>query len=179
MAEILLTSAVFVKEVSSISDNIAGKYLLPSMREAQEIGLKGILGDALLAKCKTLVKEGRIGNANNAAYKELVDRCQYYLAYQSIVEMTNKVNYKLTNFGVAKTTDENIQAASQDEVFKLQYYYQSKADACCLDIQNFILEHRADYPEVNDRHCNKIKSNLMSSASCGVFLGGARGKRRV
>ena len=58
--EILLSSEAFVKEVTSASDNLSGKYILPSLREAQEIGLKGILGDCLLAKLKSLVRAGQI-----------------------------------------------------------------------------------------------------------------------
>lgn len=179
MAEIILTSEKFVKSVTSVSDNIAGKYILPSLREAQEQGLKGILGDALLAKLKGLVANKEIDLESNAAYKILLDRCQYYLAYAAIVEVTNKVSYKIGNFGVAKSSDENLQVASQDEIGKMQYYYQSKADAHCLDLQNFLLQNRTDYPELTENCCHNIESNLHSAASCGIFLGGARAKRRI
>ena len=179
MAEIILTSEKFVKSVTSVSDNIAGKYILPSLREAQEQGLKGILGDALLAKLKGLVANKEIDMESNAAYKILLDRCQYYLAYAAIVEVTNKVSYKIGNFGVAKSADENLQVASQDEIGKMQYYYQSKADAHCLDLQNFLLQNRSDYPELTENCCHTIESNLHSAASCGIFLGGSRGKRRI
>ena len=179
MAEIILTSEKFVKSVTSVSDNIAGKYILPSLREAQEQGLKGILGDALLAKLKGLVATKQIDEESNAAYKILLDRCQYYLAYAAIVEVTNKVSYKIGNFGVAKSSDENLQVASQDEIGKMQYYYQSKADAHCLDLQNFLLQNRSDYPELTENCCHTIESNLHSAASCGIFLGGSRGKRRI
>ena len=179
MAEILLSSEKFVKSVTSVSDNIAGKYILPSLREAQEQGLKGILGDALLAKLKSLVANKEIDLESNAAYKILLDRCQYYLAYAAIVEVTNKVSYKIGNFGVAKSADENLQVASQDEIGKMQYYYQSKADAHCLDLQNFLLQNRTDYPELTENCCHTIESNLHSAASCGIFLGGARAKRRI
>ena len=179
MAEIILTSEKFVKSVTSVSDNIAGKYILPSLREAQEQGLKGILGDALLAKLKSLVANKEIDLESNVAYKILLDRCQYYLAYAAIVEVTNKVSYKIGNFGVAKSSDENLQVASQDEIGKMQYYYQSKADAHCLDLQNFLLQNRTDYPELTENCCHTIESNLHSAASCGIFLGGARGKRRI
>ena len=177
MAEILLSSEAFVKSVTSASDNLSGKYILPSLREAQEIGLKGILGDDLLSKLKGLIKAGTLDDESNAAYKTLVDHCKYYLAYMTIVEVTNKVSYKVGNFGVTKTQDENLQVATQDEIAKMQYYYQSKADACCLDLQNFLLEHRSDYPELTECGCHKIESNLRSAATCGIFLGGARGRR--
>jgi hypothetical protein len=176
MAEILLSSEAFVKRVTSASDNLSGKYILPSLREAQEIGLRGILGDDLLAKLKALVKSETLETKSGGVYKTLVDHCQYYLAYMTIVEVTNKVSYKVGNFGVTKTQDENLQVASQDEIAKMQYYYQSKADHCCLELQNYILNNRRAFPELSEGDCHRIHSNLYSAASCGIWLGGPRGK---
>lgn len=175
MAEILLSSESFVKSVTSVSDNLSGKYILPSLREAQEIGLKRILGDALLTKLKGLVKDGVVRDTGNEKYLELIDRCQYFLAYVTIVEVTNKTSFKVGNFGVAKSADENLQVATQDEIAKMQYYYQSKADACCLELQNWLLENKSSFPELSANDCRRMQSNLHSAASCGIFLGGARG----
>jgi len=177
MAEILLSSEKFIKETTNVSENLSGKYLLPSLREAQEIGLKGILGDCLLARLKQLVKDGEINQEDNTAYKDLLDRCQYYLAYETIVEVVERVSYKVVNFGVAKTTDENLQVATQDEIAKQKYFYQAKADNYCLDLQNFLLNNRTAYPELKACDCNRIQANLKSAASCGIFLGGARGRK--
>lgn len=178
MAEILLSSEAFVKSVTSVSDNLSGKYILPSLREAQEINLKSILGDSLLSKLKSLVKGGKIEDSVNAHYKDLIDRCQYYLAYVTIVEVTNKTSFKIGNFGVTKSTDENLQVATQDEIAKMQYYYQTKADACCYDLQSWLIDNRTNFPELNDNDCRRIQSNLYSAATCGIFLGGARGKMK-
>lgn len=178
MTGVLLSSESFVKSVTSVSDNLSGKYILPSLREAQEVNLKRILGDSLLSKLKTLVLEKSVGNPENAKYKELIDRCQYFLAYVTIVEVTNKTSFKVGNFGVGKSTDENMQVASQDEISKMQYYYQSKADACCAELQGWLMENRTSFPELNDNDCRRIQSNLYSAATCGIFLGGARGKTK-
>lgn len=177
MAEILLSSEAFVKSVTSISDNLAGKYLLPSLREAQEIGLKSILGEALLTRLKDIARLRTFGE--NGKYKELIDQCQYYLAYATIVEVTTRVSYKIANVGVSRTSDENVQSASQDEIAKLQYYYESKKDVCCMELQNYLLANRGSFPELTESQCHKIESNLYSSASCGIYLGGARGKGLV
>lgn len=174
MAEILLTSEQFVKSVTNVSDNLAGKYILPSIREAQEQGLKGILGDCLLSKVKHLFDT----NSLVGIYKEVVDHCQYYLAYSAIVEVTNKVSFKIGNFGVAKSQDENLQVASYDEIVKMQYYYQTKVDAYCLELQQWLLQNRESIPELTECHCRRLSSNLQSAASCGIYLGGARGKKR-
>lgn len=176
MAEILLTSETFVKSVTSISDNLAGKYLRPSIREAQDIGLRGILGDTLLEKLKALVGSGDIAKEENLAYKGLLDRAQYYLAYNAVVEVAAKVAYKIVNFGVAKTQDENLQTASPEEVSQMRFYYQSKADHCCVELQNYLLNNRASYPELTEGDCERIHSNLYSAASSGIWLGGPRAK---
>lgn len=178
MAEILLSSEAFVKSVTSASDNLSGKYILPALREAQEIGLRGILGDDLLAKLKDIVGTRSVEVVGNEKYKDLLDYCQYYLAYLTIVEVTTKTSFKIGNFGVTKSNDENLQVASGEEIANVQYYYQSKADAACLNLQNFLLNNRTSFPELSDCACHKIESNLYSAASCGIFLGGARGKNR-
>jgi len=174
MAEILLTSESFVKSVTSISDNLAGKYLRPSIREAQDIGLRGILGDTLLEKLKSLVADKSIENAGE--YKVLLDRAQYYLAYMAVVEVAEKVSYKVVNFGVAKTQDENLQVASPEEISQMRFYYQSKADHCCIELQNYLLNNAAAFPELTEGDRHRIHSNLYSAATSGVWLGGPRAK---
>ena len=178
MAEILLSSENFIKSVTNISDNVSGKYILASLREAQEIGLKSILGDSLLEKLKTLVQGKSIDQQDNIMYKYLLNKCQYYLAYMTIVEIVYKVSYKIGNAGVVKTADENLQVASFEEIVAQKEFYQGKADSHCMEIQNYILENRSDFPEVDDCTCRKIHATLHSAATCGFFLGGARGKRR-
>ena len=176
MAEILLTSEVFVKSVSNISDNVAGKYILPSIREAQEIKLKSILGSCLLSTLKMMFSNGTLTAAGNEKYKELVDECQYFLAYSAIVELLPKISYKVGNFGVAKSTDENLQVATQDEIAKQEFYYQSKADFYALELQQYLLDNHSSFPELDECQCGKIRSNLYSAATCGLWLGGPRGR---
>lgn len=176
MAEVLLSSEKFIKGVTNISDNVAGGYILPSLREAQEIKLKGILGSNLYSKLLTLVGNGEIDSEVNSAYKALVDECQYFLAYTTISMVVEKVTYKITNFGVAKSSDENLNVATAVEVGNTKEYYQSKADYYAFELQNYLLENRTSFPELRDNQCYKIQSNLYSAASCGIWLGGARGK---
>ena len=188
--EILLTSSAFVKAVSNLSDNVAGKYLMPSIREAQEIKLKGILGHALLEKCKTLVKYNEFrasfnidfnndfewsfgGNEN---YRKLIDECQYFLAYTAVVEVIYKTSFKLANMGVVTSQDTGMRPPTKAEIDNQRAYYQGKADACALDLQAYIWERRASFPELTENDCRRIRSNLYSAATCGIFLGGARGK---
>ena len=176
--EILLTSEAFVKAQTSISDNINAKYLRSAIREAQEINFKRIVGSCLLAKLKELVADGTIADDANAAYRDLLDFAQWFLAYTALVEVTVRVGYKIANIGVAKTADQNIYNASEGEISKLRYYYQAKADAVCYEMQRWIVKNAAALPELSACSCAEIRANLYSAASCGIFLGGARGKGR-
>lgn len=178
MAEVLLSSETFIKSVTNISDNLSGKYILSSLREAQEVHLKSIVGENLLNKLKDLVRGDAIDEQSNIMYKYLVNKCQYYLAYMTIVEVVYKVSFKIGNAGVVKATDENMQVASNAEIIAQKEYYQGKADFYCMELQNYLLDNRADFPELSNNDCYKIKANLHSAATCGFFLGGARGKWR-
>ena len=177
MAQILLTSEAFVKNITNISDNIDGKYLLSAIREAQDIRLRQIVGSALLEKLKDIVSNRATNAAENRQYKALIEHCQYYLAYQTIAELPMKISYKLANLGAVRTSDEKAQNISHDEVAKVQYYYQSKADFYAHELQSYLLRHSNDYPELDANDCREIRKNLHSAATCGLWLGGIRGKK--
>ena len=175
--EILLTSEKFVKGTSNISDNVAGKFLLPCIREAQEVYLKGILGACLLEAVKGRVADGSINDPEAEPYKELLDECQYFLAYQSIVLLLPRVTYKVGNFGLSKSADENLQVATPDELARQEEFYQSMADARCYDLQGWLYERAANYPELDACACARLRSNLYSAATSGIWCGGPRAKQ--
>lgn len=178
MAQVLLISEKYIKDNCEISDNVSGKFLQSAIVEAQDLKLVPILGEALVAKLKELVANNQIGQQANAAYKTLLDKyVQRFLMWSVKVDIAHTTSYKLSNFGVTKTSDENVQVASQAEIIADQDYSQAKADAYCNYMQNYLLDNRALYPELTENKCHQMKANLISAASCNVFLGGARGKK--
>jgi len=172
--EILLTSARSVKDKTSISDNLAGKFLLPAIREVQETRFRQVTGGCLLDRLKELVQDGDITTEGFEAYRELLSRAQYFLAYAAAAECCVKASYKLSNAGISRTTDENLQAATFNEVAQMRDYYTYKADSACRELQRWMRANRASFPELNGCGCDG--PNLGSSASCPIYLGGARGK---
>lgn len=177
MTEVLLIDADEVKSVSNVSDNIDNKYILSAIREAQEIRYHGIIGSAMLAKLKSLVSAGTIGLPENAMYKALLDKSQYYLAYSCIVLLMMRVNAKIANMGVVRTSDERVEPVSLDDLVAIRSEYQSMADSYCHQLQRWILENVAFLPEITQSCVAGIRANLHSAASCGIWLGGARGRR--
>lgn len=176
MEQILLVSSNFIKNVSNISDNISGKLLEPAIFEAQNEGLRGILGDRLEDKLENLVDSGDIELEENAKYKTLLIKCQYFLAYTTISNVCMLTTVKIDNAGLMQVSDEKMEPLDMKESFRLQSFYQHKADYFCKQIQNYLLAHKTDYPELTQEGLHTIKSNLLSAATTGLWLGGVRGR---
>lgn len=178
MEKILLVSANFIKNISNISDNISGKLIEPAIWEAQNEGLRGILGDALVNRLEELVATDEINLEANVMYKTLLNKCQYFLAYTAISNICMLTAVKIDNAGLEQVSDEKMDPLDMDDSFRLQGFYQKKADYLCHQLQNFVLNHREAYPELRDCDCRSIKANLYSAATTGLWLGGRRNPNR-
>ena len=173
--EVLLISAATIRTTSNISDNVADKYLLPAIREAQEMGLRSIIGYVLLEKLKNLVVAGAI--ESEAKYSELMEYIRYYLTYATIAKLPMKVGYKIANMGVMRTSDEHAESVSSSETIRVADHYQSQADSYAHKMQAYLCDQRIHFPELSETKYNQMRANLRSAASSGLYLGGARGKK--
>lgn len=178
MSKVLLTSEDYIKTNSNLNDNVWGDYLLPAIRSAQEIGLQQILGSCLYNTLVGMVDDGSIVETENVAYKTLLDDyIQDYMMYQVITDLIPIIGVKLANIGVVISNDEHVQNLTETERNNLKQYYQYKADWYCRRLQEFLLQNKEAFAELDACTCDRLKSNLDSAASTGLWLGGYRGKR--
>ena len=174
--DVLLTSEEFVKSYSNISNNVNGKYLRVAIREAQEIELREILGSCLLNKLKALVEAEELDQPENGIYMEIIDQCQYFLAYTAVKNLCLTTSYKIDNIGVSQTYDENIQSMSLEDTYNIMEQYARKADYFCHLLQEFLISRKEFIPELTDSQCSWIQANLYHAATGGIWMGGRRGK---
>ena len=171
-----LTSEAFIKANSTINDNVDGKYIQSAMREAQEINLQAIVGTRLLRKLQQLVRNNTINESGNTIYKECVDQCQYFLLYHSVAKLVMITGVHISNFGPNNPTDENMSSLYMNDLAQCEQYWVNKADHYALMLQNWLLDNYTSLPELSAQKVSQLRSNLYSAASCGLNLGGARGK---
>lgn len=186
-----------------VSQNLAGDYLKTAMFEAQELGLKRIVGSTLLSALKA--HETASDWAKYPAYAELKEQCQFYLVYKTIQEVLPKVAFKICNTGAVQTSDQNVQNLTREQIDAMIEDYSSKADSFAYQLQAwlsralegeagyltyFITADREQFCDANGaKFCvygeplvfpeeakSEIRMNLYSAASCGIWLGGARGQ---
>ena len=172
--ETLLTSTNTIRTITNISDNVSDKYLLSALREAQEQSLVEITGQPLLKALKTMVESGTVDD--NAPYRQLLDHIKYYLCYKAVSNLCVIVSFKIDNIGVNQTSDENVRSLEMKDVFKMSDYYLQRSDFYRKRIQDYLLNNRGDFPELDSISDNQINPNLSTTASTGLFLGGRRGR---
>ena len=174
MTNVLLTSPDFIRNNSNISDNVNSKVLATAIREVQEDELQEILGQLLFEKIKEMVNDGTI--VENAVYKNVLDKSQMFITYRVIAEIIVMLNMKIDNAGLIQTRDENMDYMDLDDTMTLKNYYDTKASHYAYLLQNYLMEHLGEIPELTECQAWKIRSTLYSAATPSVFLGGARGR---
>lgn len=175
---VLLISEDTLKSNSEISDNLYGKSLLPAIKTSQELYLQEFLGSCLYNKLLSLVADGTISDQENVAYKDLLDLyCTPYLVERTVADLIPVVGSKIANLGVYKSSDQYTDNVSAGEVERLQNLHVIKANHYAKRMQLFLKGNRSAFPELDCCSCGEIKPTLDSSADCGLWLGGIRGKR--
>ena len=172
----LLCSPDFIRSNSNISDNCNSKVLTTAIREVQDDALQEIMGELLIEKLKDLVKNNTIDDIENKIYKEALDKAQLFITYKVIAKIIIMFSFKIDNAGLTQSRDEYLDSVSLDDTFQLKNYYDTKASHYALLLQNYLMEHLSELPELTKAQAWKIRSTLYSAASPSIFLGGNRGR---
>ena len=173
---ILLVSENFLRTTTQISDNLQSKFLIAAIKTAQEEHYQTIIGETLYNKLLNLVETGEISDPENIHYNNLLQKSQRFISFQAIVELCLISTVKIDNIGLNRTHDDKVDTLSLDDTFRMRAHYQNQADFYCKRLQMWLLDNRSNLPELTQNHLHKLKRQLHSAASCGVNLGGPRGK---
>lgn len=174
MKNVLILSEDFVKTNSELSDNLFGKYILPSIRDMQDINLQQTLGTSLYNYVLDLISASTLDNQ----YKVLVDDyARWYLLHLVCADVLTIVNTKIGNLGAVHTSDERVVNLSDGEIDRLQKSHIYKANHYLRRMQEYLIENRELFPELDTCTCEGMKANLNSATDCGIWLGGIRARR--
>lgn len=171
----MLISPDTVKSQSDLNYNVDDIAIGASIRVAQNIYLRDIIGGALLERLQELVYNAIEGNPDNIdeeaniAYKTLLDDyIEDFLTYKVTSEIATRLSLKIRNMGVIKNSDTNISPATLED---LNYLYQT-SETYVNDAANrmtaFICKNAAAYPE-NIFNCGCNDGPLY--ANTGLWLG--------
>lgn len=174
---VLLTSSDYVKSHTALNDNTYDKMILPALERAQDIDLKEMLGDCMVASLAGKVSDETISDPSNTIYKQLLDDyVQPFLAYTCVSNVVLELGQLMGNGGIDTVTDEHRQSLSMEERATLQDYWKHHADSYARKLQEFCKKNRSALPELSGCDWCGGAADLNSAASTSIWLGGARGK---
>lgn len=171
--DVLFISEDYIKSESMLDDNTSGKFLLTAIKLSQDVELRSIIGKCLLETLQQKIFDREMEDIENIQYKDLLDiYIQPFLLYQVLSEIIIPVSYKMSNFGLMRADDEKDYSVNNGEVNLVRQYYTDKANVYKKRLQNYLCKNKSLFPELTD--C--CDTNLYSSHSSGIWLGGERGK---
>lgn len=146
MDKILLLSEATLKATTVISDNIDGKYIMPTIVQVQETDLDNITGTVLREKLEQLVSTGAI--STNQTYKNLLDKYVVpYMANQVAAALMIPVTYKVSNSGVIQNQDDKKNAVSMTDLTAARTRFENVASAYATKLRDHLCANAHLYPE--------------------------------
>ena len=164
---IYIVNTDYIKQNSTISDNLNDNILLPVIKDAQLTKLMPILGEVLYDKVCSVVEEDN--QALYPDYQHLINNyIKMYLLYevQATLSVTNyQHQHNAGNVQYVETNYSNIQL---NEVKYFRQYWENKASFYGEMLQNYLDSNRYLFPEYR-----KIeKGKLESSDTANVYFAG-------
>ena len=108
--DVYLISPSTVKAMTSANLNVSDDILSYAIRNAQDMHLRYIVGDDILASLKKQAEQkiNKVKDSMDEPYNTLLyDYVLPFLAAQSVVEACIPMTFKIRNIGVVKNNDTN------------------------------------------------------------------------
>jgi len=140
---VIFISEQALKDNSIINENVDMKVLLPVIKLAQEKYMMPILGTGLYNELKTQITAASITVLNKTL---LDDYIQPALIWWIMSEAPMPLTYKFMNKSVATRSSENANAASLNDLLKLEERFKDNAEWYSQRITNYLLQNIQSYP---------------------------------
>lgn len=148
MNTIYLISTQFLKENTSINDNVADYLLNAAIRDAQTINLQQTTGTKLYKKILSLVADGTISDPENEPYKTLLDDyIQPLVLNWAFVYAIPQIRYKIMNVGVVNQSGDNSTPTDTKEMQFVIDEARNKAEYYSTILSDFLKANFKTYPE--------------------------------
>ena len=123
--------------------------------------------------------EDTINDANNVAYKDLLDNLiMPFLVHRTAVNTLIPVSYKVRNMGVVKTSGNNIANADFLDIQYLIKYYSTQADFYKSKISKFLCVYRDAFKDLDEEIEAWENAPMLGKdfAESELWLGGSSNK---
>jgi hypothetical protein len=146
--DVYLIDEEYVKQMSSVSDNLDSKMIKPCIYDAQIIHLQPIIGTKLFDTVCGMVDEDSISNDGNEKYEELlIDYIQPYLLQKVQELLVPTMFMKTRNAGNVQYYDNSQQNVQLKEQQWIMDRFANNATFLSERMSDFICANRSSFPE--------------------------------
>lgn len=143
MANKLLLSQGYIRDMSIINSNVDFALLRPLIFMIQDLKLKPILGNNLYKQILSQ-SPSSFSPANQILVDDyILPMLHWYLVAESAITL----KFRLVNAGVMENSGEYMSAASTDDLDIIARNYTSIAQNYAEDTRKYIMANQADFPE--------------------------------
>lgn len=164
----LIIDEEYIKENSTVSDNLSDKLIKPSIIDAQISGLMPLIGEVLYDKICSMIDTSSI----EPVYNQLVNNyIKHYLLYQTIANMTINNFQKQHNAGSVQYVDTNYSNIQLRELQYIETHWNNKAAFYAKRLTDYLIANNNIFPEYKTCETGKMKSNEKTITSyIGISL---------
>ena len=169
---VLFISTAYLKENTTIDENVDDKYLNRAIIKAQDISLQELLGTDLLNELKDQVENSTLTSANTILLNSYV---LPFLTPQAASEAVVVATIKFRNKGVLTMNSEAAQVATGIQWQSLLDYYRNEAQFHGERMRKYLLENSTTFPLYLNGNTELWKIKPTRTAyQPGLFLGRQR-----
>lgn len=158
MLNVFLISADDIK-AQELNYNVSESVIASSIRVAQEVYLRDVIGTELLEKLKTLVYNAikglpdTIDEPQNEVYSKLLDYIHNVLVYKVCEEICVRISYKIRNIGISQDSDTNVYPADLNEVVYLKDTFSTYFNDALNRMEEYL--QGSEIPELPKKACGE------------------------
>ena len=172
MAAVLFISEDYLKENTTIDENVDTKYIKRAIIKAQDIALQELIGTDLLQELKDQVAAGTLTAPNTLLLDTYIIP---FLAPQAASEAVLVSTIKFRNKGVLTMNSEEAQTATGSQWKELLDYYRNEAQFHGERCRKYLLDNSTTFPLYLNGNTDLWKIRPTRTAyQTGLFLGRQR-----
>jgi hypothetical protein len=141
---VYFVSVTYLKDNTPLNENLDDKLLKSSIKEAQEIYIRDVIGSGIYDELQDQAYNGTLTSDNTTLLDSYIAPClKYYTLTESMLPMT----FKFMNKSVASRNSENATAITPQELSLIEQRYRDKAEYYAERLRDFLKENTTIYPK--------------------------------
>ena len=167
MSKVKFVSVEFIKDNSTIEDNVDNKKLVPFIYKVQDLYLQQILGTTFYNHLKDAVVNSTLTSDEENLLRDYIQpMIVEYVVYQSLPFLSNKI----TNKSISQENSEFSQPSGLDEIKFLRNSVRDMAEFYGKRLAKFLCDNSILFPSYNNPDDNENLRKSSKSYFTGVYI---------